>query len=315
VCLQGRRVPADYAITERLHCPDMGRVGEAVSMENHVMTCSVRRIAPVALVLALTSAAAAQDVAGAKDHPLVSRYPGYVIVDYEEQEFGAHTFWLDDVEQRVEGRYWRIAYEIPDGARKAGPLQIGRNYTNAFTSRGGKRMFEDLDAGGGRAVARLPAQGKHIWLEVSVSNDGEIYELAIVEQAGMAQKVEFTATELSKQLAATGSVTLRGVLFETGEAIIRPESAALLVEVATLLTDEPALVLEIQGHTDDVGAPDANLRLSRDRAAAVKAHLVTTPGIAASRLTTVGFGDTRPVADNATAEGRAKNRRVELVKK
>jgi outer membrane protein OmpA-like peptidoglycan-associated protein len=284
-------------------------------MENTPMTRIVRPIASLALILALASAAAGQDVEGAKDHPLVSRYPGYVIVDYEEQEFGAHTFWLDDVEQRVEGRFWRIAYELPEGARKAGPLQIGRNYTNAFTTRGGKRMYENLDAGGGRTVARLPVQGKHVWLEVSVSNDGEMYELSIVEEAGMAQQVEFSAMELSKQLAATGSVTLRGVLFETGKAVIQPASAALLAEVGTLLKDEPALVLEIQGHTDDVGAADANLRLSRDRAAAVKAHLVSTSGIAATRLTTAGFGDTRPVADNTTEDGRAKNRRVELVKK
>ena len=75
------------------------------------------------------------------------------------------------------------------------------------------------------------------------------------------------------------------------------------------------LKLEIQGHTDNVGAAAANLKLSQDRAAAVKAYLVQTFGVAADRLTTAGLGDTKPIADNATDAGRAQNRRVELVEK
>ena len=82
-----------------------------------------------------------------------------------------------------------------------------------------------------------------------------------------------------------------------------------------LLKSEAGLKLEIQGHTDNVGAPATNLKLSQDRAAAVKAYLVQTFGIAADRLTTSGFGDTKPVGSNTTDDGRAKNRRVELVKK
>lgn len=275
------------------------------------------RSAMAALVLwvALAPAAHAQDVDGAKDHPLVSRYPGYIIVAYEEQEFGAHEFSTGTDDRRVEGRYWRISYEIPEGGRKAGPLEIGRNYTSGFISRGGTRLFEELDSGGGGTAARLPMGGKNIWLEVRVSNGGEVYDLFIVEEAGLEQKVEFSAMELSKVLAEKGSVALRGVLFETGQAAIRPESAAILAEVGALLKNEPALALEIQGHTDNVGARDANLRLSSERAASVKAHLVATFGVAANRLTTAGFGDTRPVADNATEAGRAQNRRVELLKK
>ena len=78
---------------------------------------------------------------------------------------------------------------------------------------------------------------------------------------------------------------------------------------------DAALKLEIQGHTDNVGGAAANLKLSQDRAAAVKAYLVQTHGVAADRLTTAGLGDTKPIADNGSEDGRAKNRRVELVKK
>ena len=84
--------------------------------------------------------------------------------------------------------------------------------------------------------------------------------------------------------------------------------------IADALKADGELALEIQGHTDNVGAAAANLTLSRERAAAVKAALVKA-GIDEGRLTTSGFGDTQPVADNSTDEGRARNRRVELVRK
>ena len=115
-------------------------------------------------------------------------------------------------------------------------------------------------------------------------------------------------------LREKGSVALHGILFDTGKATIKPESAVILGSVGELLKADAALRLEIRGHTDNIGAKAANQRLSEDRAAAVKAYLVTTHAIAADRLTTAGFGDTKPVADNATERGRAQNRRVELVR-
>lgn len=274
-----------------------------------------RFVAVLALTAAMGAPATAQDIEGSKDHPLVSRYPGYIIVNYEEQEFGVHEFYLADSERRVEGRFWHIEYEIPENGRKAGPLQIGRNYTNLFTSRGGQTLHEDIDAGGGRAVARLPLQGRNVWLEVSISNEGEVYELNIVEEAGMEQKVEFSAADLSRLLAAGAAVAVRGILFDTGRAVIRPESAPVLAEIGALLKNEPALALVVQGHTDNVGTAAANLQLSQARADAVKSYVVSTFGVDPARLTTAGLGDTRPVASNDTEEGRAQNRRVELLKR
>ena len=108
---------------------------------------------------------------------------------------------------------------------------------------------------------------------------------------------------------------MHNVLFDTGKATLRPESSAALAPVGELLKGDAALKLEIQGHTDNVGQAVANMKLSQDRAAAVKAYLVTTFGISAARLTTSGFGDTKPLAPNTAEGGRAQNRRVELVKK
>ncbi|MBM3324254.1 MAG: OmpA family protein, partial [Calditrichaeota bacterium] len=104
------------------------------------------------------------------------------------------------------------------------------------------------------------------------------------------------------------------ITFETGKATIKDESMPIIEQMAELMRTNADLKVEIQGHTDNVGSPEANKKLSEERASAVKKALVDR-GIAAERMSTAGFGDTQPVADNSTEEGRAKNRRVELVKK
>jgi outer membrane protein OmpA-like peptidoglycan-associated protein len=268
-------------------------------------------------LLAVASAAPAraqEDADGAKDHPMFSRMPGYYIEDYDAQEFSSVELDTDPT-TKVEGRYWKIGYWLKDGARKAGPVQIGRNYTDLAIRHGGRRVLEDLDASGGHTIAVMPQGGRNIWLQIDVSNSGEVYDLTVVEETAMEQQVEFTAADLARALNDTGSVALHDILFDTGKATIRPESGAALATVGDVLAADPTLRLEIQGHTDNVGAAAANLALSRARAEAVKAYLVSTLHVAADRLTTAGFGDTKPVADNATDAGRARNRRVELVKK
>jgi OmpA-OmpF porin, OOP family len=115
-------------------------------------------------------------------------------------------------------------------------------------------------------------------------------------------------------LSATGRWTTQGILFETGKSDVKPESTPTLKEIAATLKQHPELKVEVQGHTDNVGKPDANLKLSQARAEAVKQALTSEYGVDAGQLTAKGYGDTKPAADNKTAEGRANNRRVELVK-
>ncbi len=282
----------------------------------HMRRFVIGAIVGAALLANPFAAGAQDDTEGSKDHPMLSRFPGYYIEDYEAQDFSSYDFQLaGDKEQKVEGRYWQIAYWLKEGAKKGGPVQIGRNYANLFLKNGGTRLLEDLDAGGGILTARMPAGGKNIWLEVDISNDGEVFTLTVVEEAAMEQKVEFSAMELSTILNEKGSVALHGILFDTGQATIRDESKGDLQAIGDLLKQQPALRLEIQGHTDNVGAPDANRRLSEARAAAVKQYLVANLSVPADRLTTSGFGDAKPVADNTTEQGRAQNRRVELVRR
>ena len=119
--------------------------------------------------------------------------------------------------------------------------------------------------------------------------------------------------EMKKQLASEGRVRVYGILFDLDSAVIRTESKPVLDEVLGLLRGEPDWKLLIEGHTDATGGDAHNQTLSQQRADSVKAYLVAA-GIAAGRLQTQGYGESKPVADNATELGRAQNRRVELVK-
>lgn len=115
-------------------------------------------------------------------------------------------------------------------------------------------------------------------------------------------------------LAAKGRWATQGILFATGKAELQPESRPVLKEIASTMKEHGDLKILIEGHTDNVGSAASNLALSDARAAAVKAALVADFGIDGGRITTKGFGDTKPSAPNATAVGRAQNRRVEIVK-
>ena len=116
-----------------------------------------------------------------------------------------------------------------------------------------------------------------------------------------------------ERLTADGRYVTRGILFDTGSATIRPESTPTLKGIARALGQDADLRLRIEGHTDNTGSADANLELSERRAAAVRDYLVQQEKIDAGRLEAAGMGQTAPVADNATPEGRQTNRRVELV--
>lgn len=128
-------------------------------------------------------------------------------------------------------------------------------------------------------------------------------------------RVAESRKSLYDDLVAAGHVATQGLLFDTGSDQLRPESTPTLKQIAAMLEQHPELRLRIEGHTDNVGAKDANRTLSDKRAAAVKAVLVGAYyHVNAGRLESKGFGDTKPAGTNATPEGRSNNRRVELVK-
>lgn len=132
----------------------------------------------------------------------------------------------------------------------------------------------------------------------------------------LAGKFRFAAggKSMREQLDQDGKIVTHGILFDSGSAVIKGESYKTLAQIGELLTGDATLRLSIEGHTDSDGADDANLALSQQRAEAVKDYLVSTFQIAPDRLATKGLGETKPIDKNTTPEGKANNRRVELVK-
>ncbi|KYF52064.1 hypothetical protein BE08_27430 [Sorangium cellulosum] len=131
-----------------------------------------------------------------------------------------------------------------------------------------------------------------------------------VANAALASLKEIAAVKEEKRGVV---ITLSGaVLFASGKSELLPIAKEKLNQVATTLKDQGSPPLRIEGHTDSTGSAQANRKLSLDRADSVKVHLISV-GLPADKISTVGHGPDRPVADNATAEGRANNRRVEII--
>jgi outer membrane protein OmpA-like peptidoglycan-associated protein len=127
-------------------------------------------------------------------------------------------------------------------------------------------------------------------------------------------KIAAGGVDLRKKLMAEGRVTTNGILFDVGSATIQPRSMGIIRQISQVMQEENALKLKIVGHTDADGGDAANLELSKKRADAIKNALTNTYGISGDRLLTEGKGESVPVGDNTTAEGKAQNRRVEFIK-
>ena len=148
-----------------------------------------------------------------------------------------------------------------------------------------------------------------------VKKDRTLVHLVVIAPDKLEARMEFVnAAEMARSLADTGKIALYGIHFDTDKDTLRPDSKPTLDEIGRLMSTDPQMRLRIVGHTDNQGASDYNLDLSRRRAAAVLRALTEQYHIAAARLDSFGSGLYAPVASNATDDGRAKNRRVELVK-
>ncbi|RPJ75077.1 MAG: hypothetical protein EHM15_04245, partial [Desulfobacteraceae bacterium] len=260
-----------------------------------------------------------------KDCPYFSPMPNYQLrrSGSKDLEFTSFQFFDGTTMTAAEGRLWERTYELRKGAGPASNLQIRRNYANAMKSMGGMVLF-DAACGqtkgcrgvtGDLMVGKAVRGGKALWLQIrpiySFSGEASRYVLTVIETEAMKQEV--TASDLLKRLNEQGRVALY-INFDVDKATIRPDSEATIAEIVVLLRNTPALSVSIEGHTDNTGNSQYNKALSEQRAKAVT-DAIAQQGIERNRLTSVGWGQDAPIADNATEEGRAKNRRVELVKK
>jgi hypothetical protein len=252
-----------------------------------------------------------KDAANCKDHPLLSRLPDYWIEACTLKQFDAYKFMVGKGKPlQVEGLFTNIRYQPPAGLNpKPSTLQVLRNVENAVKQVGGTLVASDSS----KETLKLGKDGKELWIEVWADYTGK-YILTIVEKAAMAQELVANADAFANGLKATGHIAVEGIYFDTARTELKPESEQAIAEVAKLLKSDAGLKLYVVGHTDNAGALDGNMKLSQGRAQSVVQALVKTHGIAAARLKAYGSGPYAPVASNDSEEGRAKNRRVELVK-
>jgi OOP family OmpA-OmpF porin len=262
------------------------------------------------LVLCLPPAFA-QDVEGSKDHPLFTRLPNYYIDTYEENEFDAYDRFVDSSGsyKTVEGRKFYINYYFKEGTKYLSEAQIKGNYKEAFKKIGGVVQYEDSY----NLYMGLDKGGKVTWVHIQPWNRGQGIALHIVEEKAMEQYVVADADALAKEISLTGKVAVYGIHFDTGKALVKPDSKPALEEIAKLLKEETGLKIYVVGHTDSVGTFDSNMKLSMARAEAVVDVLVKEYGIDSGRLKAHGVGPLVPASTNRSEDGRAVNRRVELV--
>jgi OOP family OmpA-OmpF porin len=286
--------------------------------------------------------AQSRDVAGARDYPGIGRFAGSIITGYRVKDFDATSLQAAPFKdgkpvdaRRLEGRITRIAYRTNPGPSI---LEVSRNFETQLAKAGFETLLVcDVDQCGGipfsEKVDGLPIPqmwvdgfnyryyagrktegGRETYAAVLVSaNNNNIYAQLTVAQLGAIENKMVDAAAMAKGLGDKGHIALYGIYFDTDKATIKPESAPTLAEMAKLLNGQPKLNVFIVGHTDSQGSFEHNMTLSRQRAEAVAAALAGSYKIARTRLRTAGVGYLAPVGSNASDEGRALNRRVELV--
>jgi OOP family OmpA-OmpF porin len=254
-------------------------------------------------------------------------------------DFDRHFFLAGKKMILVEGRlyYNNMRLISPDKVREYSTTEFHRNYENAVLALGGVKVSETQftraivdELGGLREVNKHwrsspPTSGyehhtylirtadKEYWIHVGTAASGPKGHIVVLEKAAMAQSLGFLdANAMKKALDANGRVALY-INFDTDASTLRPDSQPAIAEIKALLDSNAALTVSIEGHTDNTGSAERNRQLSTERARSVLRALVSL-GVDPSRLSFKGFGSDQPLADNADEPGRAKNRRVELVK-
>ncbi|HEX5473731.1 MAG TPA: OmpA family protein [Vicinamibacterales bacterium] len=306
---------------------------------------SSRAVAAACLIVCLPGALA-QAQQAVRDHPLVSRFQGSEVKEHKAVEFDAFQLPLGPIAaadvygrtQPLEGKVTSFKYTVP-AERSA--LEVSRSYRDELQKAGfqvlwscaGTACFSPKFEGGYTTstsgvwcrtceqpmqylAAKLARPSGDAYVSLVVEKDQ--YEggawLTIVEvkplEGGL---VKVDAAAMANDLSTSGHASIYGIFFDTGKATLKPESDATLAEIAKLLSSSAALRLHVVGHTDNVGTLASNMTLSKQRADAVVAALTGRYHVAPTRLQSAGVGPLAPVATNRTDEGRAKNRRVELV--
>ena len=263
-------------------------------------------------LLALSFAARAdEDAEGCKDSQAFTRMPGSYINNCEKKEFDEVEIAVGygkDNERQMKTVKGQVEHLVYDSKANTSQVQVQKNYEAALKKNGFTIVLSHKDDNDERF---LTGRKGPLWIAFRISP--EQYDVTVAQEKGMKQEVQVDASALLEELNTSGRVAVYGINFDTGKATLKPDSTRVLEQVAKLLKDNGELKLRVEGHTDNQGKAKDNLELSKKRAEAV-ADWLAKSGVDKARLKTDGLGDTKAVGDNSTDEGRAKNRRVELVK-
>jgi outer membrane protein OmpA-like peptidoglycan-associated protein len=251
---------------------------------------------PISVTLAEPSATPEKMPTGAKgDIPYLTPIPKSEPIGGQDSNQPWRLTWKGANEQEIvaNGALDR-SYKYPDLSN----LLFGTVYHDALIKAG---WDVDQAAPDQPIIAHYSKKGRNLWAYVVLGGDG--YTIRVGKEGAPDQ--------LKHSLATDCHVALYGVLFDFNKSTLQPASDGVLQQVAALMAANPALKIEVQGHTDNVGGDAYNQSLSQARALSVMSWL-SAHGVAGARMTAKGYGKTMPVADNSTDEGRAKNRRVEI---
>ncbi len=284
-----------------------------------------------------------QKVSEGQDHPLLSRFPGAIIVRQSSMEFDALLIPLGkatginefETSTRAEGKITRLTYEMPEGHST---LEVFRSYQQALVKNGFEVLFSCSmsECGPHLNFQKLErpfiiAQDHRYLAAKGTLPQGEVYVtvrvyttarqnppvramIGIAETQPMEEKlITVNATAMAEAIKSSGHIAVYGIYFDTDKADIKPGSETTLEEMAKFLKENPQLKVYIVGHTDNVGNLSYNLELSQRRAEAVVQALVARYNVGVQRLVPKGVGPFSPIISNKTEAGRSKNRRVELV--
>jgi len=307
-------------------------------------------IAAVLLILSSSNLFAQRntDIENGKDYPMISRFAGSVMEWYEVKNFDRYFMLslkdnaLDKYE--IDGKVTRIQYSSQP---EHSVFEIFKSYENALENAGfeilltldktncGINLSEQLYIGEFNGLNSLPAgkaikpdfkEGEFAYLSAKKKiTDKDVYIVVYITswdwplitfdaiEVHSMDKGLVTVKDLETDLSQNGHIAIYGIHFDTGKSDIKPESAQTLKNIAEFMNTHYEKKYIIVGHTDNTGDFDANLKLSFERANAVMNELVTKYNVKATQLRVYGDGSTAPISTNATDEGRAKNRRVEIV--
>lgn len=245
--------------------------------------------------------------------PYMNRMPGFYISDCKNSDYNdvEFVYWTKGNANKISkgGKYYRIYYFKKEGeTRKFSSAQINQNYFNAILKVKGKALDDK------KTMYSASINGKEVYVQINTaanSTDASSYNIEVVEVESMQQDV---VVNMDESIEKDGKVALYGIMFDVNKAVIKPESEAALQMIIDYLNENPTVKIIIVGHTDNTGVIANNLKLSKDRAVAVKNYLITKGKINPARLGAEGVASLCPVSTNNTEEGKALNRRVEIVK-